>query len=68
METNERQDVIINVNAAVTVLFAKFIELNFDGLTQLAKDSISLTDVGVEEFKHITQELFYKSLAVAVPS
>jgi len=68
METNERQDVTINVNAAVAVLFAKFIELNIDGLIQFAKDSVNLTDAGVEEFKHITQELFDKSMAVAVPS
>lgn len=64
---NDRDEITIIVNAAMAVTFAKLIELNFDGLTEFAKESIGMTDKGVEEMKHIVDELFEKSLKIAVP-
>ena len=67
MDTNNRQEVTIEVNAAVTVLFAKFVQLNIDGLIDFAKENVGMTDDGADEFKHIANELLEKSMKVAVP-
>lgn len=64
---NYRDEITINVNAAMAVTFAKLIELNFDKLVEYAKENIRLTDKGIEEMAHIVNELFEKSLKVALP-
>ena len=68
MKNQNRQDVTINVNAAVTVVYARFIQMNLDGLIQFGKETLNMTDEGAKEFEHITNELLEKSLKVAVPS
>lgn len=62
MKKQDRQDVTINVNVAVCVLYARFIQLNLDGLIHFAKETVNLTDEGAKEFEHITNELLEKSL------
>ena len=67
MEKKDRQDVTINVNAAITVLYARFIQLNLEGLIEFGRETVKLTDEGAKEFEHITNELLEKSLKLAVP-
>jgi len=68
MKNQKRQDVTINVNAAVTVLYARFIQMNLEGLIQFGKETVNMTDKGAKEFEHITNELLEKSLKIAAPS
>lgn len=67
MKNSKRQDVTINVDPAVTVLYSRFIEINIDGLIEIAQNTVGLTEKGAEEFLHITRELFIKSFAIALP-
>jgi len=58
----ERENITINVVPAVAVLYAKFIELNLDGLVEFGRENLHITDITAQEFANITKELFNKSL------
>lgn len=64
----ERQDITINANPAVTVLYARFIQMNLEELIEFGKETLKITDVTAEEFEHITNELMQKSMDLVVNS
>jgi hypothetical protein len=62
MKNKDRQDVVINVSAAMLVLYAGIIRQNLDGLIQYVSDIFPMRKKGIAEFRHITEELFNKGM------